>query len=400
MNSLKFLPAVLLLAMGTSSTASSPFRQGGAPLFRFVQISDTHIGLDSARDTYLNNILDSINALAGPPAFVIVTGDLTENGLAGEFATYKGIFSRLNPAIAQYHVPGNHETTSGTWAGFQSQIGPLYQSFTYANCLFILTNGARNDQTYHGDGYIDDTQLQWIGAQLQGSSARTHVVMANHFPLGTQWGLYSIVDPALSTLRQWVSDYQVTAWLNGHRHFDAFHQDSISHILCGWTGGYGGSAGPGYRLNTVYADRIVSERVKTYGSDPRFVEPAPFVCSNPRSADSDADGLPDSWETAQFGNLGQGPNGDADLDGLTNLREFQLGTNPSRADTDGDGSSDLAEVNAGTDPLDPASRPSGPPPAPDPDRSGESGCGATGLEIGLILAALHARRLARMRRPS
>jgi acid phosphatase len=113
--------------------------------------------------------------------------------------------------------------------------------------------------------------------------------MANHFPLGTQWGLYSVVDPAMSTIQGWMRDYKVTAWMNGHRHFDAFYADATyqtSHILCGVTTGYFGFAGPGYRLNTVYADRIVSDRIKIYaGTDPNFTEPAAaYVCPNPRGA--------------------------------------------------------------------------------------------------------------------
>jgi hypothetical protein len=42
--------------------------------------------------------------------------------------------------------------------------------------------------------------------------------------------------------------------------------------------------------------------------------------------------------------LGVATNADPDADGLTNLREFQLGTNPTRADTDGDGMPDGWEV--------------------------------------------------------
>ncbi len=47
--------------------------------------------------------------------------------------------------------------------------------------------------------------------------------------------------------------------------------------------------------------------------------------------DTDGDGLPDSWENSNFGNLGQTGSGDADGDGLTNLQEYVFGTNPTSA---------------------------------------------------------------------
>ena len=70
--------------------------------------------------------------------------------------------------------------------------------------------------------------------------------------------------------------------------------------------------------------------------------------------DRDRDGLPDSWELLY--NLNRDDHQDAgqdrDLDDLTNLREFQLGTDPTRQDTDGDGLKDGEEaLTFGTDPL-------------------------------------------------
>ena len=44
--------------------------------------------------------------------------------------------------------------------------------------------------------------------------------------------------------------------------------------------------------------------------------------------DADHDGLDDAWERHRFGGLGQGPAGDPDEDGWTNLRESVAGTDP------------------------------------------------------------------------
>jgi len=77
----------------------------------------------------------------------------------------------------------------------------------------------------------------------------------------------------------------------------------------------------------------------------------------PEGIDLDEDGLPDEWEVLYFGDLDETPGGDFEDDGLTNLEEYQLGTNPSNADTDGDGVSDLTELLLGGDPTDPNSVP-------------------------------------------
>jgi hypothetical protein len=73
--------------------------------------------------------------------------------------------------------------------------------------------------------------------------------------------------------------------------------------------------------------------------------------------DSDADGLPNWWETQMLLNPhddtgDDGSAGDPDGEGLLNNQEYLHGTNPRLADTDGDGQSDQDEVLAGTNPTD------------------------------------------------
>ena len=65
------------------------------------------------------------------------------------------------------------------------------------------------------------------------------------------------------------------------------------------------------------------------------------------------DGIPDDWKIAHGFDINDATiaGQDTDGDGLTNLQEFQLSTDPRNPDTDGDGVSDGEEVKRGTSPL-------------------------------------------------
>jgi len=72
--------------------------------------------------------------------------------------------------------------------------------------------------------------------------------------------------------------------------------------------------------------------------------------------DNDEDGVPDSWELNYFNNTLFDESADPDDDGLTNLEEFNLRTDPTSQDSDNDGLNDKIEYTVHlTDPANPDS---------------------------------------------
>ncbi|MDM8535266.1 Ig-like domain-containing protein [Desulfobacterales bacterium HSG17] len=78
--------------------------------------------------------------------------------------------------------------------------------------------------------------------------------------------------------------------------------------------------------------------------------------SNPNNPDTDNDGMPDRWEY-DFGLNLFDPSDtgiDTDADGLNNLEEYRSSTRPDKEDTDEDGMPDRWEYDYGFDPVDPS----------------------------------------------
>ncbi len=141
------------------------------------------------------------------------------------------------------------------------------------------------------------------------------------------------------------------------------------------------------------------------------------------AGDVDGDGLPDAWETTHFGGTAaQNGAGDPDADGLDNAGEFAAGTDPNATDSDGDGMTDgweagfgldpasagdaggdldgdgftnLAEFQGGSDPTNASSVPAAGGGGGGGGGDGGGGCGATGLEVLLLLLI---RSVAKQRR--
>ncbi|MBG0568921.1 hypothetical protein [Actinoplanes aureus] len=163
------------------------------------------------------------------------------------------------------------------------------------------------------------------------------------------------------------------------------------HAAKAWTSGYNVLS----RLGITYtgdhdSDGLVDVVELRFGASPLLV-------------DSDSDGLTDKFEITELAGWtkansadsdGDGTSDgqeDTDTDGLTNLREQELGTSPTDPDTDGDGVNDGTEVERGTNPLvadqPPAPPlPGDPPPiVPAPNDTDTDGDGLTDVAEGEML---------------
>ena len=87
-----------------------------------VQISDAHCGLLFNKETF-RTAIEEINAMS--PDSVVITGDLTENGILSEFKLAAEEFKRLRVKNVIY-VSGNHDYRSTGYLLFK-QFFPFNQ---------------------------------------------------------------------------------------------------------------------------------------------------------------------------------------------------------------------------------------------------------------------------------
>ncbi len=85
---------------------------------------------------------------------------------------------------------------------------------------------------------------------------------------------------------------------------------------------FGGKA-PGNSLHQDSMDaEVISDYFNNSGSFNSPTVPKKSSTSRPTGYDTDNDGMADDWERSNFGSLNQGPNGDHDNDGYTNIELF------------------------------------------------------------------------------
>jgi Icc protein len=217
--------ALWLMTGGTLKGAPLEKMGGGSHGgLRFVQISDSHIGF--ARDANpdvvgtLQATIAKIKAGPDAPAFVLHTGDLTQNSKPSEFDTLDQVLKELSMPV--FYVPGEHDVLNDAGRSYRDRFGAGHAgggwySFDHGGVHFIgLVNVI--ELKAKGLGSLGEDQLQWLARDVAHLKSSTPIVVFAHIPLWSvyrEWG-WGTEDSAraLALLKRFGS----VSVLNGHIH--------------------------------------------------------------------------------------------------------------------------------------------------------------------------------------
>ncbi|MEM3617797.1 MAG: metallophosphoesterase [Candidatus Bathyarchaeia archaeon] len=177
-----------------------------------MHISDLHCG-PKFKEEMLLEAIDEINELT--PDVVIVTGDLTEDGLIEEFREAK----RYLALIKCKHLivgSGNHDARTTGYLLFPKFFGNPSLVTRVDDVSIIMLNSSRPDRD---DGEIGYNQGLWMKSQLENCVNNFKIVALHHHLIpvpdtGMERNMVSDAGDFLWTLTK----HNVNLVLCGHRH--------------------------------------------------------------------------------------------------------------------------------------------------------------------------------------
>src|SRR5512134_1028214 len=158
-----------------------------------AQISDLHLRTDGSLlqgeiDTRraLEKCVAHVNALDPRPDLVLATGDLVDLSLPDDYATLRGMLSRLEMPV--YVIPGNHDDRDAMRStfghlGYLPEIGPFlhYTVEDYPLRLIGLDTMMRGEVS----GGLCDTRLRWLAERLAEQPDRPTLIFMHHPPFAS-----------------------------------------------------------------------------------------------------------------------------------------------------------------------------------------------------------------------
>ncbi|MFC0272380.1 PQQ-binding-like beta-propeller repeat protein [Metabacillus herbersteinensis] len=190
------------------------------PNFSFVNVADVHVqaGTTNNRERFTDQ-LSQINDSTGDPAFIAVSGDLTNRATDAEYLDYTA--STATSTLPVYPAMGNHDFAPGSdyktrVDRYRNYLGPEWYSFDYGNRHFVTLENTL--------GFSETEQLEWLKQDLAQNAKDKEVVVFVHKPLNTPQ------TPSADSTKQFIDllgQYNTRLVMVGHTHVNDVAQDTI-----------------------------------------------------------------------------------------------------------------------------------------------------------------------------
>ena len=221
--------------------------------FRFVHASDPHV-FDANTAAEFAQSLDEIAALEPPVDFVVVTGDLVNNGSAQQLA--HAASALVDAPVTVHPGFGDHDADPDSLRTrtFENLIGPSYYSFDRGPYHFVIHNDVRSAS-------LDDDykQMIWLANDIAAVPPGRQIFVFTHFePDREEIDLYK--------------NLGVDAIFSGHWHGNRTQEMEGVLSLNSGTMRMGGidRSSRGFRVVNLGGEGVGSE-VRTGGIAPRIV---------------------------------------------------------------------------------------------------------------------------------
>ena len=161
--------------------------------FTFIHLTDLH--LSAGAEILVNDrspahkftcLMERVQALEIEPAFVLITGDLVNDGHPDEYRFLQEQLFRLQ----QFGVPvllglGNHDARTPFRQIILGEVVsepplPYYYSTEINGLNVIVLDSHLPDEV---SGYLDPEQLAWLDAELAKPMAHGHLIALHHPPV-------------------------------------------------------------------------------------------------------------------------------------------------------------------------------------------------------------------------
>jgi 3',5'-cyclic AMP phosphodiesterase CpdA len=192
--------------------------------FLVAQLTDTHIGADWGGPPHpaaaLLAAVEALAALPDRPDAVLVTGDLTNDGTAAQYAPVRQQLQRLRMPFVV--LPGNHDDRATLRAVFGlpgDGDDPIHAAVDVGPLRLLAL-----DTTIPGEdgGALSEAELRWLARSLQEAPDRPAIIAMHHPPVLTgvaPWDATAIGAGQQAALQRLLMDHpQVLGLVAGHLH--------------------------------------------------------------------------------------------------------------------------------------------------------------------------------------